>query len=144
MALSLTSSNAIIMLTIPGIFSTPQQLQGFAADDIFGTDDLTPTEVSMGVDGILSGGYTPVPVKQSYMLQANSASKAVFDNWYNGMVAAGDTFQAAGIITLKSLQQKWAMVNGFLTGYKPIPDAGKILKPINFAITWQQITPAPN
>lgn len=144
MALTLTSTNAVIMITIPGVFTTPQQLQGFAADDIFGTDEITPTEVSMGVDGILSGGYTPVPIKQNYMLQANSASKALFDNWFNAMVAAQETYQAAGVITLRSLQAKWALVNGFLTGYKPIPDAGKILKPLSFAITWQQVTPAPN
>lgn len=144
MAGSLTSSSAIIMLTIPGVFQQPQQLQGFAADDIFGTDELAPVEVVMGVDGILSGGYVPVPVKQGYSLQPNSPSRAIFDNWFNAMQVAQDVFPGAGLITLRSLSQKWAMVNGFLTGYKPIPDGGKILKPITFSITWQQVVPAPN
>ena len=141
---SLTSATAVYMLTIPGVFSPPQQLQQFAADDIFSTEMLRSVETSMGVDGVLSGGFVFVPVQQSIMLQANSPSLDVFDAWYNAMQVAQDTYEAQAIITLKSLGKKWAMVRGFLTGYMPIPDAGKTLKPRKFEITWQQATPAPS
>lgn len=139
---SLTAANAIIMLTIPGVFTPPQQLQQFAADDIFSTEQLKSAETEMGVDGQLSGGFVFVPVKQSITLQANSPSCAVFDTWWAAAQAGIDVFSAFGVITLPSLKSKWALNNGFLTGYMPIPDAGKLLKPRKFEITWGQMLPA--
>jgi len=143
MAGSLTSATAVYMLTIPGVFSSPQQLQQFAADDIFSTEMLKSVEVSMGVDGILSGGFVFVPVVQSIMLQANSPSLEQFDQWWSAMQVAQETYTAQAVITLKSLGKKWAMTQGFLTGYMPIPDAGKTLKPRKMEITWQQAVPNP-
>ncbi len=143
MAGSLTAATAVYMLTIPGVFNSPQQLQQFAADDIFATEMLKSVEVQMGVDGTLSGGFVFVPVVQSIMMMANSPSLEQFDQWYNAMQVAQDTYTAEGIITLKSLGKKWALTKGFLTGYMPIPDAGKTLKPRKMEITWQQAVPIP-
>lgn len=143
MAASLTAATAVIMITIPGIFNSPQQLQQFAADDIFSTDPIAPAEVSMGVDGILSAGFVFVPVKQKFSLQANSPSVTVFDNWYGGQQVALDVFEAAGLITLTSLKKKYALVRGFLTGHPLMPDAGRTLKPLSYEITWQQVTGQP-
>ena len=56
MAGTITGASAVIMLSVPGLFSTPQQLQGFATDDIFDTAAIASAETLMGVDGNLSGG----------------------------------------------------------------------------------------
>ena len=37
---SITSANAVLFLGITDLFSTPQQLQQFAADDIYGIDAM--------------------------------------------------------------------------------------------------------
>lgn len=141
--MSLTAANAVITIGIDTVFPIPQTLKGFAADDVFDTDEIKSVETQMGVDGVLSGGFVFVEVAQKYKLQADSASCAIFDAWYAAQVAAQDVFNANGGLSLKTLKTKWAMTKGFLTGYKPAPDAKKLLQPRVFTITWQSILPAP-
>ena len=61
MARSLTATNAVITLAVPPIFSAPQNIEEFATDDVFNTDETEPTEISMGLDGVMSAGYIFVP-----------------------------------------------------------------------------------
>lgn len=143
MAKSLTGANTIIMLAVTGIFDNPQQLQGFAADDVFNTESLQSVETLMGVDGKLSGGYVFVEVKQGYTLQADSGSIDIFDQWFYAQQTARDTFKAQAVITLKSVNKKFTMTNGFLTGYMPIPDNKKLIQPQKFGITWESVSPSP-
>ena len=140
--MSITSANAIIMLTIANLFDVPQQIQGFASDDVFSTDAIAPAETMMGVDGLLSGGYVNVPVVQGFSLQADSPSIDFFDAWYAAQRAQNDTYVANGIITLSSLGRKWSMTKGYLTNYPMLPDAKKLLQPRKFSITWERVDPA--
>lgn len=141
---SLTAVNAIIMLTIPGIFDTPQQLQQFGVDDVADVDTLQVAETMMGVDGFLSGGYVFNKVKYTYTLMANSPSCFVFDQWKQAQDANEDTFAANGLLLLKSLGTKWTWTNGFLVDWKPAPDVKKTLKERKFAIEWERVAPAPS
>lgn len=141
---SLTAANAIITLTIPGVFNQPQQLQQFAVDDIADVDTLTVAETLMGVDGYLSGGYVFNKVKYTYTLQANSPSCFVFDQWKLAQDSQEDTFAANGLLSLKSLGTKWNWTNGFLVEWKPAPDIKKILQPRKFAIEWESVVPQPS
>lgn len=143
MAGTITSANASIQISVPGLFPVPQLLQGFAADDIFGTEPLENGELSMGVDGILSAGFVFVPVKQFYNLQANSDSCQLFDDLYAAEQAAREKFAITGLVTLSSVQSQWVMTRGFMSNYPPVPDAGKVLKPRKFYITWTRIQRAP-
>lgn len=138
---SITSANANFTITIPGIFTAPVALKGYSAEDIFSIDQLEPLEESMGLDGILSAGWVYQPIKQTIKLQANSPSIATFDTWFLAQQTLIDIYQAAGLITLPSLGKKWTMLNGYLKGYTPIPDAAKTLKPQTFQIVWNQMIP---
>lgn len=140
--MSLTSANCIIMLGIPGVYTTPQQLQGFSADDVFDTDSVEVGETLMGVDGVLSGGWVNNPVSQNFSLQADSPSNAVFDNWYAAERTITDKYPASAVITLPSLNVKYTMVRGFLISYPIIPAARKIIQPRRFTIRWESATPA--
>ncbi len=139
---SITSASAIVMFTIPGIFVIPQQLQGFAADDIFDTDPLESAETLMGVDGKLSAGFVFVPTLQNYALQADSPSIFIFDTWWNAQQIAHEVFFANATVLLTSIGKKWAMTNGILSNYKPLPDAKKVLQPQRFRVTWESSLPA--
>lgn len=143
MAGSITAANAIVTITVPGVFQQPQQLQQFAADDIFDTEAVKNIEVQMGVDGFLSGGWVNVPIPQSYSLQANSPSCNIFDQWWSAQSTLLDAIAAFGVVTLPSIAKKWALSNGFLTTYPPMPGAGRILRPRKFEITWQRVLPQP-
>ena len=140
--MSITGATAVVMLTLPGLFPVPFQLQGFAADDVYDTDDLQSAETLMGVDGKLSGGFVFVPVVQRYKLQADSPSIFFFDTWYTTQVQLRDTINVSGLVAIPSLGKKYTMTKGFLTGYKPIPDGKKLIQPQNFAITWESVFPA--
>ena len=140
---TITSVNAIFAISIEGVYDSPIQLQGFAADGIFDTDPLVPAEIVMGLDGHLSGGYTYHPVKQKIHLQADSPSVQVFEDWYNASVAAQDVFKAQATITLPGTGKSYVMKNGILTSAKMIPDAKKTLSAHEFEITWESALPAP-
>lgn len=139
---TITSANAVIVITIPSVFPIPQQLQGFAADDVFETDPLESAETLMGVDGRQSAGFVFVPVHQTFALQADSPSVFIFDTWWAAQQIAHEIFTANATILLTSVSKKWAMTNGVLSNYKPLPDAKKVLQPQRFRITWESSLPA--
>lgn len=139
---TLTSANATIFLAVAGLFPTPQQLQGFAADDVFSSEKLNSAELSMGVDGRLSAGFVFVAAKWSVTLQADSESNFIFDQWYQAQQVGRELLPASGIVLLQTLNTKWTMTRGFLTGYTPIPDTKKKIEPRNFEMTWQSIVPS--
>jgi Tail fiber protein gp32 len=138
---SITAANAVLTLTIPGIFPAPQQLQGFATDDIYDIPAIASVETMMGVDGVLSGGFVYVKIPQEVTLQADSASNAVFDTWWTQMQAAQDVYIANGLIRLKSIGTKFVQSTGYLTSYKPAPAGKKILQPRRYEITWETVMP---
>lgn len=140
---TITSASAVFMLAVTGVFSTPQQLQGFGPDEVSDAEVLKSAEVQMGVDGVMSAGFVYVPVVQSVTLAASSASNALFDAWWAAMQTAAEAIFANGTITFKSVGTKWIGINGILTGYPIMPNAGKLLKPRKFEISWNQLIPAP-
>jgi hypothetical protein len=141
--MNITSANAIYALSVADLFATPLQLQGFSADNVFGTEPLASAETSMGIDGFLSAGFVYVPVVQSIELQADSPSGDIFDQWWQASQIAQSIFPAQGIVTLLSIGKKWTLQNGILTTFPPIPDAQKTLRPRRFGITWERVFPAP-
>lgn len=140
--MDITGSNAVLMLTVPPIFPTPTQLEGFAADDVYDLDEIESVETLMGVDGILSGGWTWKPQHQTIMLQSDSPSCAFFDIWYQQMAAAQTVYAASGLIAIPAIGLKFIQTVGYLTRYK-LPGVKKVVQPRRFAITWGRVLPAP-
>jgi hypothetical protein len=140
---SITSANAVLTIAIPNLFNSPQQLIGFAADDVYTTDVQPASEVLMGVDGILSAGYVFAPVIQHYALQADSPSVLLFETWYTSEQGIADVYFANGEIVLPAINRKWTMQVGALRDYPPMPDAQRTLRPRRFTIVWQRIVPQP-
>ncbi len=142
-AKSITSANAIITLAITDLFPVPQQLQGFAADNIYdaGTQDIV--ETAMGVDGILSGGFVYNPTEQTFSLQADSDSNTLFEQWAAAQKTQKDVYTAMGRTTLPSLKQQWVMTKGFLVNMPFIPSAARTLQPRRYVIRWESVVPQP-
>lgn len=140
---AITAANAVVTLTIPPLFPNAQVLQGFAADDVFDTPAIKSIETMMGVDGILSGGFVFVEIPWNIALQADSKSNDLFDTWWTQMQAAKDIFPAFVQIVLPAIKRKYNLNNGMLTGYKPGPDAKKVLQPRKHTITFGSFNPAP-
>ncbi|AOK04080.1 hypothetical protein WK25_06110 [Burkholderia latens] len=140
---TITSANSVIMLSAGTIFPVAQQIQGYAAEDIFDTDDVEMAEVQMGLDKKQSYGWIPFNVKWRLTLMANSDSILMFDSVIVAERVMMDKFRWDGTVALKSIGKKFTMTNGVLTRGKPIPDAKKVLQPQTFEITWESVLPAP-
>lgn len=140
---TLTAANTVIVFTVPGLFDTPVQIQGFAAEDIFDAEAIDTAETVMGVDGRMSGGYVPAIKKQAYTVQADSDSIDFFENLYAATEAVREVYWINGTITLSSVGKEYTMTNGILRNYKPLPDAKKILQPRKFSIDWESALPSP-
>lgn len=141
MAKSITSANAVIMFAIVGVFDVPQQLQEFAADNIFTTDEVQVTEARMGVDGFLAAGYVNEPVMQGFSFLASSDSCRMFDQWAAQNKIAQDAFFANATVQLPAIGRKWTCTGGTLLRAKPMPDANKTLGDRRFNVLWEKVLP---
>lgn len=141
--MSLTTANSVIVLTFAGLFDSGVPLQGFSADDVFDTADISNAETSMGVDGKLSYGWKPAATVQTFSLQADSLSNLLFDQVIAAEKANREKLRADGIITLTGLGQTYQMVNGVLTTFTPMAGAKVMAQPRKFVITWETYKQGP-
>lgn len=138
---SITSANSVYTISVAGLFPVPQQLRGFSAERAWETDNVDLAEVQMGVDGRMTSGYTPNPVRQKISLQADSPSKQVFLSIQNAMKAAREVLYISGTIDLPATGESFVCRRGILQAVKPLPDAGKVLQAMDFMIVWESINP---
>lgn len=139
----ITAANVSIALSIPPLFTTPQTLSGFSADDVFDLPAIESVETLMGVDGVLSAGFVFREIPLDIVLQADSPAGPVFDQWWAQMVATPGTYAANGVIRAPAVSTKWVFTNGYLRSYKPGPQAKKVLQPRRFTIVWNSVAVAP-
>lgn len=139
----ITSANSVLMLGVTGLFTVPQQLQGFSQDDMYEMGAVDTKEVVIGVDGILSAGYIPQIKVMGVTLQADSASNTFFESIYASEEAAKAPFFMFGVINQPSINRVYTLTNGVLKNYKPLADAKKTLQPRKFEIHWQVTLGAP-
>lgn len=140
---SITSANSVITISVTGIFSTPFQLQGFSADNIYDAPELEVVQTAMGVDGRLSGGFVFNPVVQTFSIQADSETNRFFETWAARMKTRKDVYVAQGTTKLVSVNRSYTMRRGFLTTVHQLAPAARILQPRRYTVTWESVTAAP-
>lgn len=136
---TITSANSVFTIVVAGLFLAPVQLRGYASDKAFTTEAVDMAEVQMGVDGRMTAGFVPNPVKQTITLQADSPSKDIFTAMIQAMKTAREVFYISGSIALPSTGESFTLTRGILTNAKQIPDAQKVLQPVDYVITWERI-----
>lgn len=139
---TITSANVDVRINIPDLGIVGALLQGFAADDAFTQDAFDMSETRMGVDGILSGGFTPNPKDFHITFQPDSPSIAIFDNWGSAQEGAREVFIATMSVVYLGTNKAYAFNRGFLKSFKKLPDAKKVAEPQTYSITWQDIQPS--
>jgi len=141
---TITSANSSLVLVVPQVFPVPVVVQGYAADDAFMTEAVDAAEAQMGVDGLMSAGFTPFITKFGITLQADSPSVDQFEVWLGAQQARKDLFfAAAGTLVLPSLQKSYIFTKGALTRITPVPPGKKVLQPVNYEISWELCQPVP-
>ena len=136
---TITSANSVFTIVVPGLFPAPVQLRGYATDRAFTTEAVDLAEVQMGVDGRMTAGFVTNPVKQTITLQADSPSKDIFTALIQAMKTAREVYFVSGSIALPSTGEAFTLTRGILTNAKQIPDAQKVLQPVDYVITWESV-----
>lgn len=138
----ITSANAVFTITIPGVFSSPQQLQGFDVDAAISNDAVDVAEDKIGVDGILSAGFIFSLVPMAIHLQADSASNNLFETWLAAQKTNLTTYLARAQIVLPAIGKKYALVNGVLKRPKQLSDVNRVLQARTHSLDWQSVNPS--
>lgn len=139
---SITSANSIFTLVVAGLYPAPVQLHGYSADRAFTDDAIALAEINMGVDGRMTAGYTPVATPMTITLQADSPSRDIFATIIAATKSLRDVYYLTGTITLPSTGESFTLTRGVLNQVKQIPDAQKVLQPVDYQITWESVNRA--
>jgi hypothetical protein len=140
---TITSANSSFALVVPDVFAVPQLLQGYAADDAFTQEAFDLVETRMGVDGILSGGFTPSAKRITVMLQPDSVALNVFLQWKAAMEAAKEAFNGSSTILYPSISLGFQLGTLFFTNSQGLPSAKKVIEPFPAILTYQDLTAFP-
>ncbi len=143
MAKTLTTANSAFTLAARGVFPVPFKLEGYATDDSFAVDDVTPGEVQMGVDGNLSAGYVPYATQITFMFQADSPVLDYLDTIIAAQKSQREMVIFDGTGFIQGTQEKYAMTKGFMTSFTPASTGKKILQPRKFTFTFQNFDKSP-
>jgi hypothetical protein len=140
---TITSTNSIFTISIPGLGILNQQLQGYAADTAFTSENIQVTENLICVDAYKSSGYRPQLIVNNVQLQADSPSLIIFQTLYQAMKAIREIYYIDAVIELPSVQLTYALAQGTLENYHPILDAAQVMQPVEFSINWGTVVVAP-
>jgi hypothetical protein len=138
---TITSANSVFTITVPGLFDSPVQLQGYSAERAWNSDQQGLTENQIGVDGRKTSGYVFNPVRMTVSLQADSPSKKIFKAIVAAMQQAREVLYIQGNIDLPSTGESFTCNVGTIEDIKAIADAGRVLQPMDFVINWGSLLP---
>jgi hypothetical protein len=141
-ASTITSANAIVMVTVAGLYPTPVQLQGFATDKAWDTAGVVITESKIGVDGHKTAGIVFNQIKQTFSFLADSPSIRFFESIYAAQRAVRDVYYLSAIIDLPATGESYVCNKGTLEDYNSVASAGKVLGDREFSISWGSIQPS--
>ena len=138
--MTITSANAVFTLRVPGLYDSPGTIEGYGTDAAVQTADHSPVQTEVGVDGHLSGGYTPTPKVVTITLAADSPSRVTFEDWDQYQETARETLPCEALFDIPSIGRRMTGTRGFLTQARKHPNANKVLQAGAFQITFQSFT----
>ena len=138
-ASTITSANAVVTITVPGLFDTPVQLQGFSTDKAWDVAAVVRTESQIGVDNRKTAGIVFNQIKQTFSFQADSPSVAIFEAINAAQLTARDVYYINATVDLPATGQSYTCSKGTLEDYNSMASAGKVLAAREFSISWGNI-----
>lgn len=139
---TITSANASLFLTVPGLYDSPVKIENYSTDAMVSAAQVNPVVAEMGVDGHLSVGYTPTPKEITITLAADSKSRPVFDDWQAYQDAAKEVYVCSAQFIVPGIGKTFTGLRGALTAAQPMPNAAKTLQAPAYNITFESWTPS--
>lgn len=142
MARTLTTANSILTVFCPDVLPAPAVIQGFATEDAFSSQPYESARAVMGVDAKKSAGKVPNLKVLDIVLQADSLSRAVFEQILGVMEQTNEVVRLDITIILTGLGEVWQFSNGTITKAPTIPGAKKTAEATTWEITFESALPA--
>lgn len=139
----ITSANSSFALRVAQVFAVPQLIQGYAADDAFTQEKYQLAETRMGVDGLLSAGFTPSEKRITVNLQPDSTALAAFLRWASACEQAKTSFVGGATILYPSINLGFTLGTLFFTETQGMPSAKRIIDVFSVDLKYQDLTPFP-
>jgi len=136
---TITSANSAFSIAVLNLYDSPQNVQGYAADDAFSAEAVEMAEIVMGVDGHMSGGFIFNPTNLKIAIMPDSPSLPIFENWMTAQRTAREVYYANATIIVPSINRKYSLINGILKSGNKIVNAKKVLEAVSFVIAWEQV-----
>lgn len=125
--LNVTSSNTVVLLRCPELIPTSVRLENFAADNACAMDEFTFAEHSMGVDGCLTIGITPVAKTLTLNFQPTAPCIKHLQNITLASMANEYPYEIELQITIPSDHKEYMFYNGGLISDNIMPGVKKTL-----------------
>lgn len=138
----ITSANSTAVMYLD-IFPAGIKFEQYSADGAWTSDAYAVLETRMGVDGKMSAGYTPVEKEVTFTFQANSPTLDKLDIIWQTMEVSKTPLFGQISIKIPSIKKQYVLANVVLMNYKLLPDAQKILEPIDVTFRCESITSVP-
>jgi len=136
---TITSANSVVTMTQASLFPAPVQFYGYSADKAFSQDAVDFAETQMGVDGRMTAGYTPNVTPFTITLQADSPTRQYMTILISAMRQAREIFYVNMTVTIPSTGEVVFLTRGVLKNAKSIPDANKVLQPIDYQFEFESV-----
>lgn len=136
----ITAASVIMTLVADEIYPSGKTIEGYAEDSLRTLEEITLTESHMGVDGKLSHGYVEYPVVLRLTLQPDQDGYTVFENIAQTQKVLRAPIHLSLTIIDVSLKRKYTLTRGALNAWKPMPDATRIMQPVEAQMTFERCT----
>ena len=142
MSKDITSANSSAYL-YASLFPAGLKFENYSADSAWAHDNYETVEHRMGVDGHMAAGYTPVEKSITFSFEANSPTLDGLDLLLQTTEVSKTPIFGQIVITCPSIKKTYTLVNCILTSYKMLPNADKVLSPIDATFVCESITCLP-
>ncbi len=134
---TITSTNAVLILTVESLYPNGVEISKFATDSAFATSELGLAETRMGVDGKLAAGYTPQEIPLNINLEADSPSYDVMANIMEKQQLNKTLYEVTAQISIPALKKEFTLERGVLKSGHPFSDAKKVLDPTQWGFVFE-------
>lgn len=139
---SITSSNSKITL-YNALFPAGLNFENFAVGSAWTQELVQQLEARMGVDGLISFGYTPQVKTLNVTLSPNSSTVDRLDSLIQAQDLAQDAIVSQISIELKAIKKRIVLQNGACTNSKLLPDGQSVLEPQQYNFAFESVNVVP-
>lgn len=131
---TITSANSTIMFRAKGIYDNWIQVQGAQTDSFWKFEEQARAEARVGVDNIVSYGYTPFVSTIDLSLEANSPSVSIFDRVLARFDADSEVTTVELMVSVPAVGLNYTFEGTFVSSHGGI-SGGKLLEGVNYKLT---------